>query len=52
MKLQMNIFNAVEKSRIEANGSILYKGVGINILNKHSNDLNSSKLSSQIQMKK
>ena len=38
------IFNAVEQSRIEAQGSNIFKGIKKNILNKHKIDINSSTL--------
>ena len=33
------IFNAVEQSRIEAQGSHIFKGIKLNILNKHKFDI-------------
>jgi len=37
------IFNAIEQSRIEAKGSLIFKGVKSNIFNKHSLDINTKK---------
>ena len=38
------IFNAFEKSRIEAKGSEIFKGIKFNILDKHKSDLRINKL--------
>ena len=37
------IFNAIEQSRVEAIGSDIFKGIKLNILNKHDYDLQNSK---------
>jgi len=37
------IFNAVEQSRIEAQGSNIFKGIKLNILNKHKLDIQNTK---------
>ena len=37
------IFNVVEQSRIEAKGSLIFKGIKSNIFNKHSLDINTKK---------
>ncbi|MEC7745361.1 MAG: hypothetical protein VX534_02850 [Pseudomonadota bacterium] len=37
------IFNAVEQSRIEAQGSHIFKGIKLNILNKHKFDIQNTK---------
>ena len=37
---RVEIFNAVEQSRVEAQGSDIFKGINKNILNKHKIDLN------------
>lgn len=42
--LSNEIFSAVENSRIEANGSNIFKGIKLNILNKHKYDINSNNL--------
>ena len=34
------IFNVIEQSRIEAKGSIIFKGIKSNIFNKHNTDIN------------
>ena len=39
-----SIFSAVEQSRIEAKGSKTFKGIKLNILNKHLEDLSSNNL--------
>ena len=41
-KLTNEIFSVIEQSRIEAKGSKIFKGININILNKHKKDLNNS----------
>jgi cobaltochelatase CobT len=38
------IFNAVEQSRIETQGSKIFKGIKFNVLNKHQSDLQSKDL--------
>ncbi len=42
-KTANNIFNAIEQSRIEAKGSLIFKGIKSNIFNKHKIDINSLK---------
>ena len=37
------IFNAIEQSRIEAKGSLIFKGIKSNIFNKHKIDINNKK---------
>jgi len=41
--LANEIFNVVEQSRYEAQGSYIFKGIKSNILNKHNFDLNNTK---------
>ena len=40
-KTANKIFNAIEQSRIEAKGSLIFKGIKSNIFNKHRIDINS-----------
>ena len=44
------IFNAIERSRVEAKGSISYKGIKENITKKHLLDLKKNSQNSKIQM--
>ena len=41
------IFKAIEKSRIEANGSKIFKGVKLNIFDKHNIDINKLKINNE-----
>ena len=47
-----SIFSAVEQSRIEAKGSKTFKGIKLNILNKHLEDLSSNNLKKNSLIKK
>ena len=43
-KLANEIFNAVEQSRVEAQGSNIFKGIKDNILHKHEMDINNTSI--------
>ena len=44
------IFNAIELSRCEANGSTIFKGIKTNIYNKHNRDLESKKIENENEL--
>tara|TARA_B100000953_G_scaffold287682_1_gene270119 strand:- start:3 stop:1799 length:1797 start_codon:yes stop_codon:yes gene_type:complete len=45
------IFNAVEQSRIEAQGSDIFKGIKLNILNKHKSDIQNTENNNNMNKK-
>lgn len=45
------IFNAIEQSRCEANGSAIFKGIKTNIYTKHNRDLESKKITNENENK-